>query len=209
MRKRVAFLGAGSHADAILPMLDLAYYDFIGFFDDKDIASHDGYPILGKLVDVMTFLATKQCDCVFVTIGDNEKRREVFEMVIGDYPNAVINIISKTAMIFSMDSIQGTGIFIGHGAFVGSKAKVYDNSVINTGAIVEHHSIIGSHCNVAPNATINGLVTLGTEVYVGSGSTIIQLKCVCDKVMLGAGAVVVTDIVESGTYVGIPARKIR
>lgn len=209
MRKRVAFLGAGSHADAILPMLDLDCYDFIGFFDDKPIASHDGYPILGKLIDVMSFLASKKVEHIFVTIGDNQKRREIFEMVVKEYPQAPMNIISKTAVVFSQESICGSGIFIGHGAFIGSKAMISDNSVINTGAIVEHHSKIGAHCNIAPNATINGLVTLDEEVYVGSSSTIIQLKKICSKVTLGAGAVVVKDIVESGTYVGVPARRLK
>lgn len=209
MRKKVAFLGAGSHADAILPMLDLINYDFIGFFDDKDIVEHDGYPILGKITDVLDFLESKKLDYVFVTIGENQKRREIFEMIAESHYDCLMNIISRSAVVLSPDSIEGRGIFVGHGAFIGAKVLIKDNSVINTGAVVEHHSEIGAHCNVAPNATINGLTKLSEEVYVGSGAIIIQLKEICPKVVLGAGAVVVKNIVESGTYVGVPARKIK
>ena len=46
MKKKLAFLGAGSHADAIAPVIDPLVYDFVGFFDDKDITEHDGYPVL-------------------------------------------------------------------------------------------------------------------------------------------------------------------
>lgn len=209
MKKRVGFLGAGSHADAILPMLDTSIYQFQGFFDDKDILSHDGYPILGKIEDVLLFLEQGLLDAVFVTIGDNQKRREIFDMVMASYPNALMNIISKTAVLLPSSSIDGQGIFIGHGAFIGSKVRILDNTVVNTGAIIEHHSVIGRHCNIAPNATINGLVKLDDEVYVGSSATIIQLRKICGQTILGAGAVVVRDIEESGTYVGVPARKIR
>ena len=32
---------------------------------------------------------------------------------------------------------------------------------------------------------------------------------VCDNVIIGAGAVVIEDIMEAGTYVGIPAKRIK
>ena len=45
-------------------------------------------------------------------------------------------------------------------------------------------------------------------MFCGAGSTVIDHISICDNVMIGAGAVVVKDIMESGTYVGIPARKV-
>ncbi len=45
-------------------------------------------------------------------------------------------------------------------------------------------------------------------VFAGTGSTIIDKCSVCDDVTLGAGAVVVDAITESGVYVGAPARRI-
>ncbi|TCD46271.1 acetyltransferase [Streptococcus sp. X16XC17] len=209
MKKKLAFLGAGSHADAIIPVVDQLTYEFIGFFDDKNISEHDGYPVLGKMYDVLKFLDSGTIDAVFITIGDNAKRRELFDYVAKDYYESIINIISPNALVLTPESICGRGIFIGFGAFVGSKVQLFDNNVLNTGALIEHHTIVGPHCNIAPNATINGLCKIEEQVYVGSASVIIQTLKIASKTTIGAGTVVVKDIVESGTYVGVPSKKIK
>ncbi|QTU83029.1 acetyltransferase [Carnobacteriaceae bacterium zg-C25] len=208
MKSKVAFIGAGGHADAVLPILDKNQYEFVGFFDDKDIIEHSGYPILGKIKDVESFLNDQKIDAVFITIGDNAKRKEIFDGLKEKYYDALINIISERSSVLTAESIQGRGIFVGFGAFIGSKVKINDNTVVNTGALIEHHTEISPHCNIAPNATINGTCHLGEQVYVGSGSIIIQVKNICDQVTIGAGAVVVNHITEKGTYVGVPAKKI-
>ena len=50
--------------------------------------------------------------------------------------------------------------------------------------------------------------TLGDNVVVGTGSTIIGPITICDNVMIGAMSLVNKDISEPGVYVGIPAQKI-
>lgn len=208
MKDRVAFLGAGSHSDAVKPYLDETNYEFIGYFDDKNIEEYRGYPILGKISDVLLFLEGGRVDKVFVTIGDNRKRKEIFDMVYDKYPNKFINIISPLAIINSIESIKGIGIFIGSRSFIGSEVEIYNNSIINTGSIVEHHTVIANHCNVTPGAVLN-FCKLGEGAYVGSGAIVTQLVEIAPYTILGAGAVVVKTIEESGTYVGVPARKIK
>lgn len=69
--------------------------------------------------------------------------------------------------------------------------------------------IIGNHTHIAPHATICGRTRIGNGVFCGAGSTVIDNICICDNVIIGAGAAVVSDIAETGTYVGVPARKVR
>ncbi|MBS6324113.1 MAG: acetyltransferase, partial [Clostridium sp.] len=45
--------------------------------------------------------------------------------------------------------------------------------------------------------------------WVGIGATVSNNVNICDHCTIGAGAVIIRDIEESGTYVGIPARKIK
>jgi hypothetical protein len=49
---------------------------------------------------------------------------------------------------------------------------------------------------------------LGQRVVVGAGATVIDGIRVGDDVVLGAGAVATRDLLEAGTYVGIPARRL-
>lgn len=209
MKQKLAFLGAGSFSDGVLPWVDTKLYEFVGYFDDKPIKQYRDYPVLGKLHDVFECLNAGVVDVLFVTIGDNEKRQEVFDMIAKNHYDKIINVISPQAAILNRNSIKGRGIFVGFSSYVGAEVVIYDNCIINTGAIIEHHTIVEKHCNIAPRATINGLCHIKEKTYVGSGSVIIQMITVEKETILGAGAVVVSSILESGTYVGVPAKKIK
>lgn len=48
---------------------------------------------------------------------------------------------------------------------------------------------------------------IGDRVLIGSNVTVLPVQ-ICSDVVIGAGSVVTSDIVEPGTYVGNPARKL-
>lgn len=50
--------------------------------------------------------------------------------------------------------------------------------------------------------------TIGVRVSIGSNATILPVR-IADDVVVGAGAVVTRDILESGIYAGNPARLLR
>jgi acetyltransferase-like isoleucine patch superfamily enzyme len=49
---------------------------------------------------------------------------------------------------------------------------------------------------------------IGNKVSIGSNATILPVN-ICDKTVIGAGAVVSKDINKPGVYAGNPARMIR
>ena len=49
---------------------------------------------------------------------------------------------------------------------------------------------------------------IGNHVSIGSNATILPVK-ICDRVVIGAGAVVTRDITRPGFYAGNPARLLR
>lgn len=207
--KKLALIGAGSHSDAVFQIINFSSYKFVGYFDDKNIKEYNGFPILGKISDVIDALNSQIIDCVFIAIGDNDKRKEIFDLIAAEHLDSLINIVANTAVILNDNAINGKGIFIGHKTLIGAQAIINSNTIINSGCIIEHHSNIGSDCNVAPGSVINGIVTVSNQCYVGSGSVIIQGLDICSKTLIGAGAIVVKDITEKGVYVGIPAKKIK
>ena len=49
---------------------------------------------------------------------------------------------------------------------------------------------------------------IGSKVSIGSNATILPVK-ICDNAVIGAGSVVVKDILFPGVYAGNPARLLR
>jgi serine acetyltransferase len=60
---------------------------------------------------------------------------------------------------------------------------------------------------MAPGAIILGRVTVGQQVYIGAGAIIKEGCRIADKATIGAGAVVINDIPEHATVVGVPAER--
>jgi len=94
----------------------------------------------------------------------------------------------------------GPGLYIGH----------FGTIVLNGG--VE----LGSNCNLSQGVTIgqsnrgkySGVPTIGSGVYFGPGSKIVGNINIGDNAVIGANAVVITNIENNGVYGGIPAIKI-
>lgn len=56
---------------------------------------------------------------------------------------------------------------------------------------------------------MSGSVYIGEETWIGAGVIVSNNIKICNNCMIGAGAVVIDDIAEQGTYVGVPAKKIK
>lgn len=118
----------------------------------------------------------------------------------------------------------------GDNCFVGPFVEIQRNVVVGNHTSIQSHTfvcdkvVIGNNCFVAHGVMfINDLfkagsssneakdwlpTIIGNNVSIGSNSTILPVK-ICDNVVIGAGSVVVKNIVESGVYVGNPARLLR
>ena len=94
-------------------------------------------------------------------------------------------------------------------ACINTSAKIGRHCIINTASIVEHDNQIGDYVHLSPNVTCCGTVTIGELTHIGAGATIKNNINITDECIIGAGAVVVKDIQEKGTYVGVPAQKMK
>ena len=101
----------------------------------------------------------------------------------------------------------GRGTFVGAGAVVAPHAVVGDFTYVNRQVSIGHDVTLGGFGRTGPGAIVCGLAVVGDRFYLGAGSVVRDRVRICPDVFVGAGAAVVGDIVEPGTYVGIPARK--
>jgi serine O-acetyltransferase len=74
------------------------------------------------------------------------------------------------------------------------------------GIVIHPKAIIGVNCLIFHQVTLAGIVKLGFHVDIGAGAKIIGPLSIGDNVRIGANAVVISDIPDNDTQVGIPAR---
>lgn len=117
-----------------------------------------------------------------------------------------LTLIASTATCVDTTEL-GAGSAIMHGAIING-AKIGKHCIINSGAIIEHGVSLGENCFIGPGATICGGVEMGVDVLVGANACVRNGVKICSGAVIGMGAVVVSDITEPGTYIGIPAKKI-
>jgi sugar O-acyltransferase (sialic acid O-acetyltransferase NeuD family) len=102
----------------------------------------------------------------------------------------------------------GRGTFVGAGAVVASHAVVGEFTHLNRQVSVGHDVTLGRFGRTGPGAIVCGHAAIGDRVYLGAGSIVRDRVRICDDVVVGMGSAVVDDLLEPGTYVGVPARKV-
>ncbi|MEA5461288.1 acyltransferase [Arcicella sp. LKC2W] len=121
------------------------------------------------------------------------------------------------------------GCEIGDNTFVGPFVEIQKDVSIGKNCKVQSHSFIcelvtiGNDCFIGHGVMfINDLFSeggpargdktkwrstlIGNNVSIGSNATILPVS-ICDNVVIGAGAVVTKDIIQSGIYIGNPAKQ--
>lgn len=103
----------------------------------------------------------------------------------------------------------GAGCFLAAHSVLAPGARIGVAVIVNHGAVVDHDAQVGDFSHIAPLATLGGGVRVGARVLVGAGANVLPGVCICDDVVVGAGAVIRSDISMPGVYAGLPARRVR
>lgn len=205
MYKKVVIIGAGGHAKVIADIIEKSGDQIIGFLDDKlekGTKVVGNYKVIGNLNNRLP-LSIANSDYEFIiAIGNNYKRRQ-----ISNTPNLKFYTAIHPSVQIGLDVEIKEGTTIMANASINSSAKIGRHCIVNTGAIVEHDNIIEDFVHISPNASLGGTVKIGENTHVGIGSVIKNNITICGDCTIGAGAVVIKDITEEGTYVGVPVRK--
>ncbi|MEW6607529.1 MAG: acetyltransferase [bacterium] len=209
---RVIILGAGEQGRVVLNILqynkDVQILCFIDICDNPQIWGTEvkGIKILGGL-SLLPELYKNKADGCIVAFGDNKRRIELSDAAkkIG---YSLINAIHPSAVI-SKCAILGEGIVISPNVSINPDVKIGNNAIINTGAIVEHDCIIEDGVHIAPGVHLAGGVKVKKNAFVGIGATVIDDLTIGENSIIGAGTVIIRDVPDNVTVVGIPGRIIR
>lgn len=192
---RITIIGASGHGKVVAEIAKLNGYDEIVFLDDNPSVNTCGsYPVVGP--------TSKETEGdAIVAIGNGRIRESLskkHKLVTLIHPNAVI----------AGDVLIGVGTVVMPGAVINPGTTIGKGCIINTSSSVDHDCIIGDFVHIAVGAHLCGAVFVDKQTWIGAGAIISNNLHICNNCMIGAGAVVVNNIDEPGTYIGVPAKKV-
>lgn len=204
MSREVIIIGAGGHAKVVADIILKSGDSVLGFLDDSVFSSGSfcGFPIIGKVKDYERFN-----DRVFViAIGNSQVREKIADELKGVRWYTAVH---PDAVLSDLDVSIDEGTVIMANAVINPGAHIGRHCIVNTGAIIEHDNKIGDYSHISVGAKSAGTVSIGRHVWIGAGATISNNISICSDCMIGAGSVVIRNIEKPGTYIGVPARKIK
>lgn len=201
---RLMIVGTGGHSRVIMDLAEKCGYEIVGFVDDfATVDTIDTIPVYPGMEAAKKAMEDAGISCSFViAIGNNEVRKRIAT----EYEELEYATLVHPAAVLGDRAVVEHGSVVMAQAVIQPQAYVGAHCIINTGAIVEHDNRIGDFSHLSPRAVLGGTVTIGDLCHIGIGAVVRNNITIWDRVTIGAGAVVVKDIVQSGTFVGVPAK---
>ena len=203
MKKKLLIVGAGGHGAVVADIAGrVGIYDEIAFVAENQPKEGFAYPYLGKSACASELLDQYE---LFVAIGNSQVRQKLMDQ-LGEKGASFATLIAPGAYVAS-DVLIGEGTVVMPGTVINTGTTIGRGVIINTSSSVDHDCTVEDFCHISVGSHLCGTVYVGTHSWVGAGAVIINNCNVCADCMIGAGAVVIHDLIDSGTYVGVPARR--
>lgn len=187
---------------------ELDEFNVIGFVDDnKEIQDKkiNDIPVVGG---ISFLIDQKEETNVVIAIGNPTIRYKIYEQLKENKNIKFPNIIAKDVRLSNTNEM-GMGNIICTQSILTVNITLGNFNHINLDCTVGHDVILHDFVTVYPSVNISGNVEVGNYSELGTGTKIIQGKSVTENVIIGAGSVVIKDLIEKGTYVGSPVRKVK
>ena len=193
-----ALIGAGGHAQEV--RAHMGDFTIPCFVDDSYWV-----PNPNNILPLSQFDASKYE--VIVAIGEPRVRFDIVNKLPKE--TKYFTYIHPSAQLLANDIRIGEGSFIGANCVLTYNIKIGKHALLNRAVHVGHDCRIGDYFSAMPGTIVSGNVTIYDLIYMGNNSSIREKLSVHSLATIGSNATVVKNIEESGTYVGVPAKKIK
>lgn len=113
-----------------------------------------------------------------------------------------MEIVHHTSI--SREVTLGRGVYFPHG-----DAHIHGRTRVGDCAIIGVHAAIGLRGGFFSEQMGTDGPTIGAYARIGTGARVLGAISVGDRAIVGAGAVVLEDVPEAATVVGVPAKVVR
>ena len=208
----IVLLGSSGHAAVIADIVAReGRWHLSGVLDPERPRGSmwNGLEILGGDGDIGALMASRGIVGGIVAIGDNALRERVTRRIAAECPQfQFVTAVHPAAAVASSVSI-GAGSVVMAGAVVNPGSTVGCGCIVNTRSSLDHDSVMEDFASLAPGATTGGRVRIGRGSAIGLGALLREAVVVAESTVVGAGALVLSDLPSSVVAYGVPARVIR
>lgn len=206
----LAIVGAGGFGREVAWLADdinqeKPTYEFVGFIDDTAPSTAEGYPVLGT---TDRWISEHRTDVQLVcALGDPVTRWKVATRLSGagfTFATLIHPTVKRSRHVriapggmICADNILTTNIDIGA------------HALLNLDCTVGHDSKLADYVSMMPGVHISGDVTTDIGAYFGTGAVAINGVRIGAWSVIGAGAVVSSDVPRGVIAVGVPAKPIK
>ncbi len=211
--KDIVIVGAGGFGREVYQLIaDInavqRHWNVLGFIDDGVVkgTSINNLSVLGTVEDLNQWSSPVS---VVLAIGHAHIKRSIANRL--NNPNIHwATLIHPTAVLGDRQWLTiGEGSIICAGCILTVQITIGRHVILNLACTVGHDAVIDNFCSLMPSVNVSGEVTIEEGVFVGTGTKIINQKRIGHDSIIGAGAVVTTNIPEHCTAVGAPAKPIK
>ena len=181
-------------------------WNFLGFISEyNEEESPEGYLPLGDL-EYLKNMNPKPYVVIAIAIA-NARRR--ISAICEEAGIPFATLIHPSVRMKGNLCTVGEGSILCEGVLLAVNSHVGKHCIMNFGCVLGHDTIMDDYAEMMSETTTGGNTYIGKGCYFGLRCIVINKLKIADDCTFGAGAVVVKDVTEPGTYVGVPAKLIK
>lgn len=208
MKKECVIYGAGTYGQVYATYLKESY-EVVGYIDDnlKLLGKKfENIPVLGD--SEYLFSKLDRQTAIFVPIGSNNARIKIFnKLKAHNFPTP--SFIHRDTQIHQ-SVVIGNGVYILPSSSIMPFTTINDYTMISMGVNIAHHVLIEKGCFFSQGSNIGASIHVKEQAYCGISSTVMTgVETIGAHSLIGAGAVVIRNVPDFATMVGVPAKELK
>jgi sugar O-acyltransferase (sialic acid O-acetyltransferase NeuD family) len=211
--QKVVIIGTGGFGREVLDVLEAVNqvsptYEIMGFITEPGFQEAgdliNDTPVLGYYDWLESHRHEVKAIC---GVGSPPTRKRLIEKAVS-IGVEFFSVVHPSAILTRWVTM-GSGTIITAGCILTNQITLGNHVHVNLDCTIGHDAILEDYVTVSPGVHVSGNVTLKTGSFIGTGANLIEGKTVGEWSVIGAGSVVVKDIPQNVTAVGIPASPIK